>query len=187
MTEGPRVLLIGGSAGSLEVLLELIGAIGKVKSFAIVVVMHRKSPESRLGEVIQSHTPCRVKEAEEKEAILPGTIYIAPADYHLLIESDRSFSLDYSEKVNYSRPAIDVTFEMAAEVYGKEAAAILLSGASADGARGLQAIAEAGGRTIVQDPSTAVVAFMPQAALAIMQPDLVGTVPAMVVLVNSWK
>lgn len=187
MTASPSILLIGGSAGSLEVLLELIASIRSAKSYAIVVIIHRKSPESRLVEVIQSRTRLQVKEAEEKEPILPGIIYIAPADYHLLIEADRTFSLDYSEKVNYSRPAIDVSFEMAADVFKQGTAAILLSGASADGASGMQLIASAGGRTIVQDPETAVVGFMPQSALAIMQPDLVADTTGLIEAVRNWK
>lgn len=187
LTRSPSILLIGGSAGSLEVLLELVASIRSARSYALVIIIHRKSPESRLVEVIQSRTALRVKEVEEKESILPGLIYIAPADYHLLIESDRSFSLDYSEKVNYSRPSIDVSFELAAELYGRDCAAILLSGASADGARGLQAIAAAGGCTIVQDPATAIVGFMPQSALDIMQPDLVGDSRKMIEVITGWK
>ena len=108
-----------------------------------------------------------------KEVILPGTIYIAPPDYHLLFEDENSFSLDASEKINHSRPSIDIAFESAAEVFGSSLIGILLSGANADGAEGLKKISQAGGYTIVQDPLTADVGFMPQQALNLMTPDAI--------------
>ena len=101
-----ELLLIGGSAGSLEVLLQLLPALNKNLPFAIVIVLHRKNGESLLMNVLKDKTTWPVKEAEEKEKIESQTIYLAPADYHLLIEKDKTFSLDYSEKVHYSRPAL---------------------------------------------------------------------------------
>jgi two-component system, chemotaxis family, protein-glutamate methylesterase/glutaminase len=104
-------------------------------------------------------------EAEDKTSIMSGTIYIAPADYHLLIEKDKTFSLDYSEKINYSRPSIDVTFETATEAYGNKLAAFLLSGANADGAAGLLSVKNSNGLSVVQDPKEATVEFMPESAI----------------------
>ena len=165
------VLLIGGSAGSLEVIMVILQSLIS-RHWAIIVVLHRKwAAESSLVEVLAARSNYRVKEAEEKEIIEPATIYIAPADYHLLIEKDRTLSLDDSEKVNFSRPSIDVTFESAAEVFGSQAVAIILSGGSADGAGGLRKIKEAGGLAIVQEPSSADVDFMPRQVLATMEVD----------------
>jgi two-component system, chemotaxis family, protein-glutamate methylesterase/glutaminase len=114
-----------------------------------------------------------VKDADEKEAIRPGFVYFAPANYHLLIETDHTFSLSIDPKVNYSRPSIDVLFESAANVYGPRLIAILLTGANNDGAKGLQLIKEKGGLVIVQDPRSAEFSFMPEAALQVVKPDFV--------------
>ena len=178
-----ELLAIGGSAGSLEVILSLLPALQNEKELAIILVLHRRNGESLLTHLLSERTSWRVKEAEEKEAILPGTIYIAPADYHLLVERDKTFSLDYSEKINYSRPSIDATFETVADTYGSNAIALLLSGANTDGAAGLQKIKAAGGYVIVQDPADAVVAYMPQYAIDNVEVDSVaGTtiIPALI-------
>ena len=141
---------------------------------SFVIIVHRKSgPDSILQELLSSRTSLPVREIEDKEVILPGTIYIAPPDYHLLFEDENSFSLDASEKINHSRPSIDIAFESAAEVFGSSLIGILLSGANADGAEGLKKISQAGGYTIVQDPLTADVGFMPQQALNLMTPDAI--------------
>lgn len=160
-----EMLVIGGSAGSLEVILTLLPALQDEKDLAIILVLHRRNGESLLTHLLSERTSWKVKEAEEKEAILPGTIYIAPADYHLLVEGDKTFSLDYSEKINYSRPSIDATFETVAETYGANAIALLLSGANTDGTAGLKRVKAAGGYVMVQDPADAVVAYMPQHAI----------------------
>ncbi|HEV7332805.1 MAG TPA: chemotaxis protein CheB [Flavisolibacter sp.] len=168
MAEKPlayRLLVIGGSAGSLEAILQFFPSLMPEKALAIVLVLHRRSGESMLTELLKDKTSWQVKEAEEKEPIEPGTIYIAPADYHLLIENDHTFSLDYSEKIHYSRPAIDVTFETAAEAYGPRLMALLLSGANQDGTAGLQKIKRAGGFVMVQDPGEAIVSYMPKYAV----------------------
>ncbi len=160
-----ELLVIGGSAGSLDALLQLLPALKSETWLAIVLVLHRKSGESLLVELLGDKLDWTIKEAEEKESIIAGTVYIAPADYHLLIEKDKTFSLDYSEKVNYSRPAIDVTFETAAEAYGASVIALLLSGASQDGTEGLRKIGGSGGYVMVQDPAEALVGYMPQHAI----------------------
>ena len=168
------LIVIGGSAGSLEILMHVLSQLNPAFMIPIVVVMHRKATnDSSLTELLASRSRLPVTEPEEKEQILPGTVYICPADYHLLIEKDRTFSLDFSEKVNFSRPSIDVTFESAAEVYGATLIGILLSGANADGSKGMKKISENGGHTIVQQPSSAEVGFMPQQALNLIKPDSV--------------
>lgn len=161
-----KVLIIGGSAGSLEVLIELLPQLNFIPSFAIVLILHRKSSEdSTLEELISFKTKIPVKEVEDKTPLQSGFIYIAPSDYHLLFENNGMLSLDTSEKINYSRPSIDVSFESAAEVYGPALVGILLSGANADGTEGLLAIKKAGGAIIVQMPETAQMPFMPNNAM----------------------
>jgi two-component system chemotaxis response regulator CheB len=102
----------------------------------------------------------------------PGVIYLAPADYHVLIERDHTITLDDSEKINFSRPSIDVTFESAAEIYGSSLLCMLLSGANADGVSGLQAARKKGAYIIVQDPATAEVSYMPRQAVENVSVDL---------------
>ncbi|NSL90002.1 chemotaxis protein CheB [Chitinophaga solisilvae] len=166
MENAPQLILIGGSAGGLQAILTLLPDLDPQLNAAVVIVLHRQSYyDSVLTELLSVKTRLQVKEAEEKEELLPGVIYIAPADYHLLIEGDHTFSLDYSEKVNYSRPSIDVTFSAAAWAWRSRMAAILLSGANNDGVEGLRDIHDAGGITLVQDPDTAEVDYMPRQAI----------------------
>ncbi|WP_266366433.1 chemotaxis protein CheB [Tellurirhabdus rosea] len=181
-----KVVVIGGSAGSIDVLLRLLPALRGPLRFAIVVVIHRKNAaDSVLATLLAFKTEIPLKEVEDKDPILPNTIYLAPADYHLLLEREGFFSLDDSEKINFSRPSIDVTFETAADVYGAGAVGILLSGANADGAEGLNAIARAGGLTVVQQPETARVDFMPMQALAVAAVDRVLNTDDMAALLNG--
>ncbi|WP_207532904.1 chemotaxis protein CheB [Desertivirga arenae] len=179
------LVLIGGSAGSLEVILRILPDLKYGLPFAIIIIIHRKSSfESTLTDLFGSRTGWLVKEAEEKEDILPGTIYVAPADYHLLIEDDRTLSLDFSEKILHSRPAIDATFQTAADVYKRSVAAFLLSGANADGSAGLHAVQKAGGLTIIQDPEEAEIKYMPVQALNKLTPDYILSKHKMAELIN---
>ncbi|HEY1010104.1 MAG: chemotaxis protein CheB [Daejeonella sp.] len=171
---GLELLIIGGSAGALEVILNALPQLTYELPFAIIIVLHRKqSADTTLIDLLSAKTSRPVVEANDKDAILPGNIYIAPADYHLLIENDHTLSLDYSEKVNFSRPCIDITFQTAAEVYREKLACLLLSGASADGVEGLELVKATKGLTAVQDPATAEVAYMPQKALEKMEVDVI--------------
>lgn len=159
------MVIIGGSAGSLEVLLTLLPGLAPDISYPIVIVLHRKpNNPAVLTQLLAVRTGLPVCEIEEKQPILGGCIYIAPVDYHVLFEKDFTFSLDYSEPVNYSRPSIDVAFESAAQVYGEGLVALLLSGANADGVAGLRAVINFGGTAVIQDPETAAVAYMPAQA-----------------------
>lgn len=172
LISGCKVLIIGGSAGSLEVLMRIFPKLAPISSFAIVIVLHRKNTEdSLLEELFALKTQIPVKEVEDKVKLKPGFIYIAPSDYHLLFEKNNLLSLDISEKINYSRPSIDVSFESAAEVYGSSLVGILLSGANSDGTQGLIAIKNAGGTVIVQNPENAGMPFMPQNAISNTTPD----------------
>jgi len=160
-----KALVIGGSAGSLDVLLEIFPSLSDDIDFPIILVTHRKSGnDALLSDLLRSRTRLKVNEAEEKNQILPGNVYIAPADYHLLIEENETFSLDYSEKINYSRPSIDVTFQSAAEVFRDKLVCILLSGSNADGVAGLKAVKNFRGIVVIQNPKTAIMSYMPQQA-----------------------
>lgn len=161
-----RLIIIGGSSGSLEALMKILPVLKKEFPLPVIIVMHRNTiADSALTELLASRTVLKVKEADEKDRLEPGCIYIAPPDYHLLTESDGTLSLDVSEKIHYCRPAIDVSFMSAAIAYKNKLTAILLSGANADGAAGIKAVKELGGYTIVQDPEEAGVSYMPEQAL----------------------
>jgi two-component system chemotaxis response regulator CheB len=160
-----KLIVIGGSSGSLQVILQILGKIPNDYPIAILLIIHRgNSSDSALLDLLISKSKLPVREVEEKDKISPYCVYLAPADYHVLIEKDETFTIDYSEKLNFSRPSIDVSFISAAQVYGKRLTGILLSGANEDGAEGLKEIKERGGHTIVQDPEDAVVDYMPQQA-----------------------
>ena len=161
-----KLVVIGGSAGSLDVLLLLCDQLPVLKDVSIVVILHRKNQaDSTLTDLLSYKTNMPVYEVEDKDELKAGQIYVAPADYHLLFEDENTFSLDSSEKLNYSRPSIDMSFQSAAEVFGNRVIGLLLSGANADGTEGMRIIHEHGGYTIAQDPATATVGFMPQQAI----------------------
>lgn len=167
-----EALIIGGSAGSLDVLLKVLPQLNSSLTFPVIIVLHRKpGKESLLTDLLRTKTKLTVKEIEEKEDLMPGIIYIAPPDYHLLIEKNKKFSLDASEKINFSRPSIDVSFASAAEVFRKNLVGILLSGANSDGSEGLRKVRQNGGYTIVQNPDSAIVQFMPEYALKNIEID----------------
>jgi two-component system chemotaxis response regulator CheB len=160
------VVVIGGSAGSLDVIMNIIPALPLDTGAVFIIVVHRRNDkDSILEHLFALKTRLTVKEVEDKEPIAVNTIYIAPPDYHLLVENEESFSLDSSERVHYSRPSIDVTFESVAEVFRDRVVGVLLSGANADGAEGIESIKKSGGYTIVQNPATAEVSFMPLQAI----------------------
>lgn len=164
----PEAVVIGASAGALEALSEILPALPADFGLPLMIVVHMP-PDRRsvLAELFQTKCRIKVREAEDKEPIDPGTAYFAPPDYHLLIEKDKCLSLSSDEPVLYSRPSIDVLFESAADAYGPTLIAIVLSGANQDGAAGLKAVADAGGTAIVQSSQGAFATAMPEAAKAI--------------------
>lgn len=171
---GCKVVIIGGSAGSLNALMQILPDLKQLNGFAIVIVLHRKSTDDQtLEELIALKATVPVKLVEDKVPVEPGFIYIAPSNYHLLFERNHTLSLDISEKINYSRPSIDVSFESAAEIYGDALVGILLSGSNTDGTVGLKAIKAAKGTIIVQNPTVAEMPFMPHNAILNTDPDLV--------------
>ena len=167
-----EAVVIGASAGGVEALLTLLGPLRKGYVLPIIIVLHLpEERRSHLAEVFSRRVAMPVKEAEDKQDIEAGTVYFATPGYHLSVEADRSLSLSLEDRVHHSRPSIDYLFESAADVYGETLAAVLLTGANQDGARGLACVKHCGGLTIVQDPDDAQVATMPQAALNVLQPD----------------
>jgi two-component system chemotaxis response regulator CheB len=165
-------IVIGASAGGFAALAKILPQLPTTLPQAVVVVQHLHPQGGEyLVEFLRQHCALTVKEAEDKEPIKPGVIYVAAAQYHLLIERDRSFSLSIDDKVNFSRPSIDVLFESAATAFGPRLIGVVLTGANADGAIGLASIKARGGLSIVQNPATAEVPFMPQAAISQSPPD----------------
>jgi two-component system chemotaxis response regulator CheB len=155
-------------------LLTILDGLPATYRMPLVAVLHLPdSHDSRLAELFDYRLSLRVREARDKEPLEPGILYFAPSGYHLSIEADHSFSLSCEERVSYARPSIDVLFDSAADAYGESLAGILLTGANYDGAAGLAGMQVAGALTIVQDPASAEVPTMPEAALLRMKPDLI--------------
>ncbi|PVH25475.1 chemotaxis protein CheB [Sphingobacterium corticibacter] len=180
------ILMIGGSAGSLKVLFDLLPDLDEDLGFPIIIVVHRKAAaDSQLESVFEKHTKLKVLEIEDKMSLEPNTIYLAPADYHVLLETPTELALDYSEKLHYSRPSIDVTFQSGAEMFGERVVAMLLSGANHDGAQGLKYIQSVGGLVIIQDPETAEVDFMPREAIAKVTADCIIKPTEMAKFINK--
>jgi two-component system chemotaxis response regulator CheB len=148
-----EAVVIGASAGGVEALGLLLPALPPALRAAVFVVLHlpRERP-SLLSEIYRPRCSAAVKEAEDKEPVQPGTVYFAPPDYHLLLERGPHLALSVDEPVHFSRPSVDVLFESAADVYGERLLGVILTGSSADGAAGLEAIRHAGGVTVVQEP-----------------------------------
>jgi two-component system chemotaxis response regulator CheB len=161
-----RIVVIGTSWGGLAALRELASGLARGFALPIVLIQHRhRQSDHLLTTLLQDHTALPVCEVEDKAPIRPGSLYVAPADYHLLIEPGH-FALSMDEPVRYSRPSIDVTFTSAADAYGADTVGVILTGANADGAEGLARIAQRGGLALVQTPATAESPAMPAAAIA---------------------
>jgi two-component system chemotaxis response regulator CheB len=170
-----ELAVIGASWGGLHALTTVLSSLVRDDLRASVVIAQHRSPDSAEGvlpQLLGYSSTVPVREAGDKEPIEPATIYVAPPDYHLLIE-ERHFALATDARVQFARPSIDVLFETAAEAYRERALGVILTGANADGAAGLRAIHERGGLTVVQDPATAEKSTMPAAALAATPVDAV--------------
>ncbi|HTV21174.1 MAG TPA: chemotaxis protein CheB, partial [Polyangiaceae bacterium] len=154
-SQAVEAVVIGGSAGSVGALGELLPGLPADFPPVLIVVHVLPTSPNPLGNLFAPRCALRVASVEPGEPIERGTLYFAPADYHLLVESDRRCALSIEPPVLFSRPAIDVLFESAADVYGPALAGVILTGASSDGALGLRAVHARGGRTFVQDPQTA--------------------------------
>ncbi|MFL6213563.1 MAG: chemotaxis protein CheB [Blastocatellia bacterium] len=161
-----ELIVAGASLGGFDALAALLSALPEDYPLPLAVVQHRSvDSDDLLSVLLQRASRLPINEVEDKQPILPGTVYIAPANYHLLVERDH-FALSVDDRVRYARPSIDVMFESAADAYRERLAAILLSGSNDDGARGMARVKARGGLTIVQDPASAESARMPAAAIA---------------------
>ena len=169
-----QLIVIGGSAGTMAALTELLPVFPAGYPLPIVIAQHLHPWQDNYHvEHFNDQCALTVKEARDKETIEAGNIYIAPPNYHLLINDDKTFSLSIDDKVNYARPSIDVLFESAVDAYGPWLVGVILTGANNDGALGLRLIKEKGGLTVVQDPKTAESSYMPKAALEATQVDYI--------------
>ena len=181
-----QAVVIGSSAGGLNALKSIFEGLDKRFPLPIVIVQHvSPDAENYLPLFLNNMKKIRVKEADEKEIPQPGVAYIAPPNYHLLLEHDKSFTLTIGERVNYARPSIDVLFETAAEAYGEALIGIILTGANNDGSLGLKKIKELGGIAIVQDPVEAESDSMPRSALGTVQVDHVLNLKEIANYLNS--
>ncbi len=165
-------VVIGGSAGVVQVLLhELLPALPAALAAPVFIVVHvpRDRP-TLLPQLFRERSAVPLLEAEDKMPIKPGCVYLAPPDYHLLVDDGPQLALSADEPIQFSRPSIDALFESAADWYGERLLGIVLTGASSDGAQGLRAVRDAGGMAVVEDPDTAATPYMPSAARALV-PD----------------
>lgn len=161
-----QCVVIGVSAGGLHALATVLPALPTTYPVPVVVVQHLSPHSDNYStHYLDSISAIRVKEVDEKEIILPGFVYTAPPNYHVLVEEDKTFSLSVEDRINFARPSVDVLFESAADVFSSHLIGVVLTGANNDGSKGLRKIKNAGGLTVVQDPETAEVDGMPRAAI----------------------
>ncbi len=179
-------VVIGASAGGVQALSVLLPALPGTLSASIFIVLHlpRDKP-SVLVDIFKPKCALPVWEAEDKQPIVPGNVYFAPSNYHLLVDPGPQLSLSADDPVHHSRPSIDLLFESAADVYQHRLMGIILTGANEDGARGLAAIKDAGGITVVQDPQSAQAPYMATAALALRPADWVLSLEEIATLLQA--
>ena len=160
------IVVVGVSLGGLRAMQRLLADLPREFCLPVVVAQHRdRRGDDTLATLLQRHCALPVCEAQDKTPLEGGAVFLAPSDYHLLVENG-SLALSTEAPVAYARPSIDVLFESAAEAYGEQAVGVVLTGTMEDGARGLAAIAARGGLAVVQDPATAEARAMPDAAIA---------------------
>ncbi len=169
-----EAIVIGVSAGGMNALKFIFSVLPSGFSIPIIIVQHVSArSDNEWIKLLNDKSNLTIKEADEKEKIETGNVYIAPANYHLMIENDKTFSLTIDEYVNFARPSIDVLFESAAEAYKDKLIGIVLTGSNNDGTKGIKRIKECGGLAIIQDPKTAESSTMPASAIAAIQPDYI--------------
>jgi len=175
-----ELVVMGASWGGLGALERVLGGLPRGFRTPIAVAQHRSPDGSSegLARLLGAHASMPVVDAEDKQPIEAGTVYLAPPDYHLYVEPD-GFALSVDDAVLYSRPSIDVLFESAADAYRDRLIAVVLTGANEDGARGIAAVKRLGGYAIVQNPVEAEKPEMPRAALRAIDPDQVLSLTAM--------
>jgi two-component system, chemotaxis family, protein-glutamate methylesterase/glutaminase len=161
-----KAVMIGGSAGSFQIVASILGALPKNFDLPVFLCLHRlKHVRTGFVEALLLKSSIPVVEPYDKETIKPGRAYLAPANYHMFIELGNRFALSTEEPINHSRPSIDLSFITAAQAYRNKLVGVILSGANKDGAYGLKKVADLGGLTIVQDPADCEVKTMTESAL----------------------
>ncbi len=174
-----EAIVIGVSSGGMNAMKVMFSLLPKDFNTPVIIVQHIGThSDSQWIKLLNDKSNLLINEADEKEKIESGKVYLAPANYHLLIEKDKTFSLTIGERVNYSRPSIDVLFESAAEAYTNKLIGVILTGSNNDGTNGIKRVKECGGITIIQNPETAESAYMPKSAIAAIKPDYVLSLEA---------
>jgi two-component system chemotaxis response regulator CheB len=169
-----EAIVVGVSSGGMNAMKVMFSLLPKDFNTPVIIVQHIGGHSDGYWiKLLNEKSNLPIKEADEKEKIENGNVYIAPPNYHLLIEKDKTFSLTVDERVNYSRPSIDVLFESAAEAYADKLIGVILTGSNNDGTNGIKRVKECGGLAIIQNPETAESAYMPKSALAAIKPDYV--------------
>ena len=169
-----EAIVIGVSSGGMNAMKVMFSLLPKDFNTPIIIVQHISAHSDNLWiKLLNDQNNLSIKEADEKENIEYGKVYIAPPNYHLMIEKDKTFSLTIDERVNFARPSIDVLFESAAEAYKDKLIGVVLTGSNNDGTNGIKRIQECGGLTIIQDPETAESSYMPASAIAVIKPDYI--------------
>lgn len=181
-----QAVVVGVSTGGVNALQKLLGQLPADFPLPILIVQHI-GPEagSGLAKLLDERCSLRVKEADEQDEILPGTAYLAPPNYHLLVEREGFLSLSADAYVSFARPSVDVLFESAAEVYGPGLIGVVLTGANYDGSQGLRAVKQNGGVAVVQDPDDAEARQMPQSAMAATEVDYVVALDGVAALLRK--
>jgi len=183
-----KALVIGGSAGSFQVIVYILSHLPKDFPMPIFLSLHRlKHVRTGFIEALSIKSNIKIVEPNDNELPKKGVAYLAPANYHMLINLDKRISLSISKQVNHSRPSIDLSFQTAAEAYKDKMVGLILSGANKDGAKGLQKVYDYKGYTLIQDPKDAQISTMPNAVLSLFKPDKILDYKALSEFINQLK
>ena len=181
-----KALIIGGSAGSFQVIVHILSQLPANFPLPILLSLHRlKHVRNGFLEALSIKSKINIIEPYDKQLIKAGNAYLAPANYHMLVDVDKRIALSISQQVNHSRPSIDLSFQTAADVYTNKLVGVILSGANKDGANGIKKISESGGFTIIQSPKDSQISTMPKSALNLIKPDKVLTVNQISDFINT--
>jgi len=180
-----KAIIIGGSAGSFQIVIRLLELLRPNLPIPVFLCLHRlKQVRKGFEETLNYNASLPVREPLDKDYIRPGKVYLAPANYHMLIEKDLCIALSTEKPIHHSRPSIDICFASAADVYGEGLLAILLSGANQDGSQGVVAVKKNGGAVVVQDPNDCEISTMCESAIKLIKPDQILSVSKIIEFVS---
>lgn len=183
-----KALIIGGSAGSFQGVVYLLSHLPESFPLPIFLSLHRlKHVRNGFVEALSIKSKIKIIEPFDKDVAKSGIAYLAPANYHMLMDIDKKITLSTSQQINHSRPSIDLSFQTAAEAYKNQLLGIILSGANKDGAYGLKRVKDCGGHTIVQDPNESQISTMPNAAIQLSKPNQILTIEEISKFINTLK